>query len=212
MTPFTQHEGYAVALLQPNIDTDAIIPSREMTSVGKRGLADGLFAGWRYLAGQGRTPNPDFALNQLDDVSILIAGPNFGCGSSREHAVWALVEFGVRAVIAPSFGAIFRNNCVRNGVLPISLPESSVQALAQSVDSARADDCIIRIDLPKRQLSTATGMALAFELPHSDHNMLVNGLDAIGLTQQHSADIAAFMQQDAEVRRWAQLSRSANSR
>ena len=206
MKPFTQHQGNAVALLQPNIDTDAIIPSREMTSVGKRGLADGLFAGWRYLpssdAHLGRTPNPDFALNQVDDVSILIAGPNFGCGSSREHAVWALVEYGIRAIIAPSFGAIFRNNCIRNGVLPISLPQTTVAALAQALSEAEPS---IAIDLAQRRLRTASGMQLAFELPDSDHNMLVKGLDAIGLTQQHEADIRAFMQQDAHNRRWAQF-------
>lgn len=202
MKPFTQHHGAAVALLQPNIDTDAIIPSREMTSVGKRGLADGLFAGWRYLPGQGRTPNPDFALNQVDNVSILIAGPNFGCGSSREHAVWALVEYGVRAVIAPSFGAIFRNNCIRNGVLPISLPEPTIKTLAQTLSQTAAT---IDIDLPQRQLRTASGLQLAFELPDSDHNMLVKGLDAIGLTQQHAADIDAFMRKDTDTRAWAQI-------
>ncbi|MDZ4374483.1 MAG: 3-isopropylmalate dehydratase small subunit, partial [Phenylobacterium sp.] len=121
MDPLVTVTAVAAPLLRANVDTDAIIPSREMRTVSKTGLADGLFAGWRYTEVGGREPNPAFALNQpaYADAAILLGGPNFGCGSSREHAVWALHEFGFRAVIAPSFSPIFQNNCVRNGIAPV---------------------------------------------------------------------------------------------
>ena len=126
MKPFTRHASIAAPMMQPNIDTDAIIPSREMKRVSRKGLGEGLFAGWRYISAGTRDENPNFVLNEAryEGCSILVAGPNFGCGSSREHAVWALVDFGVRAVIAPSFGDIFRRNCVRNGVLPALLDQT----------------------------------------------------------------------------------------
>ena len=123
MTPFTQHRGVALPLLRANIDTDTIIPSREMRTVSRSGLAAGLFAPWRYLDPDARTPNPEFALNQSEynGASVLRVGDNFGCGSSREHAVWALMESGFRAVIAPSFATIFCNNALRNGLLTVAL-------------------------------------------------------------------------------------------
>ena len=118
MTPFTPLTSIAAPLIRDNIDTDTIIPSREMKTTGKTGLADGLFAPWRYLDATTRTPNPDFVLNDPDyaEAQILLGGANFGCGSSREHAVWALAEYGIRCVIAESFAPIFRNNCIRNGL------------------------------------------------------------------------------------------------
>ena len=132
MDKFERHTGVAAAMLRGNVDTDAIIPSREMKRVSKDGLGEGLFAGWRYLEQGGREPNPDFVLNQpaYEETSILFSGPNFGCGSSREHAVWALAEFGIRAIIAPGFGAIFANNCVRNGLLPLVLEDVLVSEIA----------------------------------------------------------------------------------
>ena len=128
MEKFQVHQGVAAPLLRINIDTDAIIPSREMKRVSKHGLGDGLFAAWRYTLPGGREPNPDFILNQspFDQASILLAGTNFGCGSSREHAVWALVEYGIRAIIAPSFGSIFYNNCM-NLLIGLTDGESHVQ-------------------------------------------------------------------------------------
>ncbi|MEY2884302.1 MAG: hypothetical protein RL490_2026, partial [Pseudomonadota bacterium] len=129
-TPFTMLTSVAAPLIEDNIDTDIIIPSREMKTTGKTGLKDGLFAGRRYA--EGRVENPDFVLNRAGfrDAAILLAGDNFGCGSSREHAVWALAEYGLRCVIAPSFSPIFAGNAVRGGVLPLVLPAAEIAALA----------------------------------------------------------------------------------
>ena len=136
MEPFTTLSATALPLMRDNIDTDAIIPSREMRTVSKRGLADGLFAGWRYREIGGRDPDPGFVLNEpaRKGARILIAGANFGCGSSREHAVWALAEYGIRAIIAPSFAPIFQANCVANGLVPAILPHDLVHALAAHVE------------------------------------------------------------------------------
>ena len=145
MKAFITHQGIAAPLLRVNIDTDAIIPSREMRRVSKQGLGEGLFAGWRYLDEDPdqRRPRPDFVLNRSEyaNASILLSGDNFGCGSSREHAVWALVEYGFRAVIAPSFGSIFYGNAARNGLLPVRLPGESVAALSESIS---ADPQLVR--------------------------------------------------------------------
>ena len=142
MEPFRQHQGVAAPMLRANIDTDAIIPSREMKRVSKTGLSVGMFADERYLGTGTRELNPDFVLNRpaYAGTSILLAGPNFGCGSSREHAVWALKEYGVRAVIASSFGTIFANNCIRNGLLPLVLEAQAVGVLAAWVDENPADN------------------------------------------------------------------------
>jgi 3-isopropylmalate/(R)-2-methylmalate dehydratase small subunit len=185
--PFTTHTGIAAPLFRDNIDTDQIIPSREMKSLSKTGLADGMFAGQRYL--EGRTPNPDFILNKPDYAgsTILLSGKNFGCGSSREHAVWALKEFGIRAVIAESFGEIFYNNCVANGLLPIAMDTKAVRELPKS----------ITIDLP---VQTVSGMK--FDIAAGDKKTLVGGLDAIALTQEHEADIAGFFKRDEQARPW----------
>ena len=148
-TPFIRHSGKIAVLPVDNIDTDQIIPSREMKTVGRTGLADGLFAGWRYVSADDRTPNPDFVLNDPEhsDATILVAGENFGCGSSREHAVWALFEYGIRVIIARSFGDIFFNNCLRNGILPIRLsPEKTDKIMALTRDTTFV------IDLPEQQL------------------------------------------------------------
>src|SRR5450631_3947374 len=135
MERFTTLTAIAAPLLRINIDTDAIIPSREMKKVSKVGLADGLFAGWRYRTPGSREENPDFVLNRepYRRARILLSGMNFGCGSSREHAVWALHEWGIRSIIAPSFGAIFHGNCVRNGILPVVLDNALVEQLAKQI-------------------------------------------------------------------------------
>jgi 3-isopropylmalate/(R)-2-methylmalate dehydratase small subunit len=206
MEPFLRHDGVAAALLRPNIDTDAIIPSREMKTVGKSGLADGLFAGWRYRDAATREPEPSFVLNQPAQrgSSIVLAGANFGCGSSREHAVWALKEYGIRAVLAPSFGAIFAGNCVRNGLLPVVLPMAQVQALAAAVaaDPQRRRLCV---DLERCEVVDPDGRVHAFEIAPSQREMLLKGLDPIGLTLQSSAAIAAFQVRDRQARPWIYL-------
>jgi 3-isopropylmalate/(R)-2-methylmalate dehydratase small subunit len=185
--PFTRHTGIAAPLFRDNIDTDQIIPSREMKSVSKTGLKDGMFAGQRYT--EGRTPNPDFILNNpaYVDATILLPGKNFGCGSSREHAVWALKEYGFRAVIAESFGEIFYNNCVRNGILPIILDVNEIRALPAQVTI---------------ELSSQTVNGISFDIPQGDKNMLLSGLDAIALTLEHRADISAFLKSDKAARPW----------
>ena len=154
MEKFTTHTGVAAALLRSNIDTDAIIPSREMKTVSKTGLAGGLFAGWRYV--QAREPEPDFVLNRPEQrgSSILLAGLNFGCGSSREHAGWALKEYGIRAIIAPSFGAIFAGNCVRNGLLPVVLKPEEVQAL---MEEAKGGNHVVTVDLEAQTVVSPSG-------------------------------------------------------
>lgn len=196
MDKFTQHIGIAAPLLRDNVDTDAIIPSREMKSVSKNGLADGLFAAWRYLDDTSKLANPDFVLNQqpYSDASILLSGENFGCGSSREHAVWALKEFGIRAIIAESFGSIFYRNCIANGVLPITLGKTQIQALATA---AR-----IEIDLAQQTVAT-DDLSYQFEIQENKKTYLLEGLDAIALTLDLCGDdIQDFRLQDRKLRPW----------
>lgn len=207
MRPFTSHEGIAAQILRSNIDTDTIIPSVEMKTVSKNGLSDGLFASWRYLDRVARKPDPDFVLNQADFTgsSILLTGDNFGCGSSREHAVWALDEFGIRVIIAPSFGAIFRANCISNGLLPVTLPWHLVQAIASEV-AANQPDHLLTVDLENRLITSPSGTQYRFQLPESDAALLLNGWDAITLTQQLETSISQFHEQDRESRPWVYLS------
>lgn len=202
LEPFTVWEGVAAPMLRPNIDTDAIIPSREMKRVSKAGLGDGLFAGERYLSAESRDPNPDFVLNRdaYRDCSILLGGSNFGCGSSREHAVWALKEFGIRAILAAGFGTIFANNCVRNGLLPVVLDAESLQRLAEWVqeDPQQHQVCI---DLPK-QCVTAGEQLHPFDIEPGTKSMLLHGLDAIAVTEQRRDLIEAFHRQRSTARPW----------
>ncbi len=206
MRPFTRHRGIAAPLLRINIDTDAIIPSREMKTVSKRGLSAGLFAGWRYLDAGSRTPDPSFVLNQdaHAGASILLGGANFGCGSSREHAVWALAEYGIRCIIAPSFGAIFANNCVRNGLLPLVLDDALVRQLAAQVVK-NPQQAQLDIDLEHCQVLAPDGQAHSFSLAEGHRQMLLQGLDPIALTQQSQARIDQHLAQDRQARPWAYL-------
>ncbi len=203
MDKFTVHRGVAAPLLRINIDTDAIIPSREMKRVSKTGLGEGLFAGWRYTQVGGREPNPDFVLNQpaYAGTSILLAGVNFGCGSSREHAVWALKEYGIRAIVAPSFGAIFYNNCVRNGLLPVELPEDVVQALAE----ASTGGAMLRVDLEHCLVETPGGSVYRFAIQPALREMLLEGLDPVALTLKLQPQIEAFQAADRAQRPWVWL-------
>lgn len=200
MTPFTTVTSVAAPLIRDNIDTDAIIPSREMKSTGKTGLAEGLFSAWRYLTPGGRDPNPEFVLNQpaFAQAEILLGGTNFGCGSSREHAVWALAEYGIRAVIAPSFAPIFAGNCTRNGIVPLVLAEATVAAIAQ-------DGGPVTIDLAAQTVTLASGTEWSFEIGAEAKAMLYEGLDAIDLTLKNRAEIAAFQEADKAARPWIYL-------
>ena len=207
MTPFTQHRGVALPLLRDNIDTDAIIPSREMRTVSRSGLAAGLFAPWRYLDPDARTLDPDFALNQPEygGASILLAGDNFGCGSSREHAVWALMESGFRAVIAPSFATIFRNNALRNGLLTVALERHDLNELVEwvSIDPAAQT---IQLDLETCTIETDPARdKKVFSVDPTARDMLLKGLDEIGLTEQTMDLVAHFEEQDQVRRPWVYL-------
>ncbi|MBX9731022.1 MAG: 3-isopropylmalate dehydratase small subunit [Sphingomonas sp.] len=196
--PVPHVSGIAAPLIRANIDTDAIIPSREIKGVGKAGLADGLFAGWRYI--EGRTPDPDFILNRprYAHAPILLGGDNFGCGSSREHAVWALHDYGVRAVIAPSFAPIFQGNCVRNGIIPVALDAGLIAQLGD----------MVAIDL-LAQTVTSNEVTAAFEIDAEAKAMLAEGLDAIDLTLKHAALINQFLAADKAARPWIYLEPSA---
>ena len=218
MEPLRELTAVAAPLLRDNIDTDAIIPSREMKTVSKTGLADGLFAGWRYTAIGGRELDPSFVLNQsaYAGTRILLGGANFGCGSSREHAVWALHEYGIRAVIAPSFAPIFAGNCIRNGLAPVRLPAEAVAAFATHV-ATDPQGRPITVDVVRGEVradSGGTGSALrhGFTLDAESRAMLLEGLDAIDLTLKHRADIDAFLAADRVARPWVYLGSASTDR
>ena len=200
MQPVTVIEGIAAPLLRENIDTDTIIASRDITSPSRDGFGPKLFAPWRYL-GPGLAENPDFVLNRAPwrQAPILVTGTNFGCGSSREMAVWALLQYGIRCVIAPSFGAIFRNNAIRNALLPVDLPGAVVAAIA-----AQAEQGALRltVDLPAGLVLLPDGTRHAFTLEEQDREMLLTGLDAIDRTWRWRKDIEAFEAADRLLRPW----------
>ncbi len=198
--PFTTLTSLPMPLIRDNIDTDQIIPSREMKSTGKTGLADGLFAGWRYTEIGGRDPDPDFVMNDpfFSDSRIILGGENFGCGSSREHAVWALVEYGFRAVITPSFAPIFAGNCVRNGILPVVLDSEAIATIEQG-------GLPVTIDLPEQKVSINEGQSWTFPIDEEAKAMLLDGLDAIDLSLKMADDIAAWQKADQTRRPWIYL-------
>lgn len=206
MQKFTTLTSVAAPIMRVNIDTDAIIPSREMKGVTKDGLSVGMFANWRYTDVDARVENPEFILNRVPfrDAEILLSGENFGCGSSREHAVWALKEWGVRCVIAPSFGTIFYGNCVRNGILPIILAEDVVKAFADSAERD-AESAQLTVNLPRQSVTGPDGSQHSFEIAPADKEMLVEGLDPIGLTLKSDDAILAFQDKDKTERPWVYL-------
>lgn len=193
MKPFTTLTSIVAPLPRDNVDTDAIIPSREMKSTGKTGLAAGLFAPWRYLDADARARDPEFVLNKAEfaGAKILSSGVNFGCGSSREHAVWALAEYGIRCVIAESFAPIFYNNCIRNGVLPVVLDRRQIAGLAGKT---------IVVDL-----AAQTADNYGFTIEADAKVMLLEGLDAIDLTLKHKQAIANWQAADRARRPWVYL-------
>lgn len=204
MSPFVRLTAIAVPLPRENIDTDAIIPSREMRTVSKSGLADGLFAGWRYRTIGGRDPDPAFILNdeRYRHARILIGGANFGCGSSREHAVWALAEYGFKAILAPSFGPIFQANCLPNGVAAVQLPAPDIVRLCEL--AGRKDPVPVTVDL-ETMIVRAGAESWPFTLDAESRTMLMEGLDMIELTLKRKAEIAAFRAGDAQRRPWVYL-------
>lgn len=209
MQKFTVHRGLVAPMDRENVDTDAIIPKQFLKSIRKTGFGPNLFDEWRYLdagfPGQdpaSRKPNPDFVLNQprYHGASILLARKNFGCGSSREHAPWALEQYGFRALIAPSFADIFFNNCFKNGLLPIVLPESQV---AQLLDEVRAfPGYQLTVDLERQKVVKPQGEEIAFDVQPFRKYCLMNGLDDIGLTLRRKDTIQAFEAQRLASKPW----------
>lgn len=200
--PFIILTSLPMPLIRDNIDTDQIIPSREMKSTGKTGLANGLFAGWRYTEIGGRTPDPDFVMNdpEFADSKIILGGKNFGCGSSREHAVWALAEYGFRAVIASSFAPIFVGNCVRNGILPAVLDEAAIVSIGKAGEP-------ITINLADQTVSTQD-QSWTFPIDEEAKAMLLDGLDAIDLSLKMATEIATWQEADRAARPWIYIGAS----
>ena len=199
MQAFTLHTGLVAPMDRENVDTDAIIPKQFLKSILRTGFGQNLFDAWRYLdpgePGQdpaSRHPNPDFVLNQprFQGASVLLARRNFGCGSSREHAPWALDQYGFRAVLAPSFADIFFTNCFKSGLLPIVLPESVVSQLFDEV--AAFPGYRLTIDLPRQVVAKPDGAEIPFDVQPFRKYCLVNGFDDIGLTLRHEDSVAAF--------------------
>ena len=199
MQAFTVHKGLVAPMDRANVDTDAIIPKQFLKSIARTGFGQNLFDEWRYLdkgePGQdpaSRQPNPDFVLNQprYAGASVLLARKNFGCGSSREHAPWALDQYGFRAIIAPSYADIFFNNCFKNGLLPIVLPEEVVSRLFDEVYGFVGYQ--LTIDLPRQVVVKPDGSEIPFEVQAFRKYCLVNGFDDIGLTLRHADKIKAF--------------------
>lgn len=191
MTGFKQHKGIVVPLDSANVDTDAIIPKQFLQKVNRIGFGKHLFHDWRFLDDAGEQPNPEFVLNQpqFAGASILLARENFGCGSSREHAPWALADYGFKTIIAPSFADIFYGNAINNGMVPVRLKEEEVDTLFQLV--AAQPGIEIEVDLEANQVR-AGSLTFGFEIDEFRRYCLLNGLDAIGLTLQHEAAISAF--------------------
>lgn len=199
MDKFTVLKGVAAPLMLANVDTDAIIRMERLSRLDRGELGPWAFESLRYLPDG--SENPQFLLNQPPwrSANILLAAENFGCGSSRETAVWALWELGVRCVIAPSFGDIFYGNCFQNGMLPVRLPAAEVEAIAAEVKSGGRE---ITVDLVGQQVVTASGWTIAFEIEPGRRKALLEGLDAIGVTLTYAADIAAFQARDRKRRPW----------
>jgi 3-isopropylmalate/(R)-2-methylmalate dehydratase small subunit len=192
MQAFTTHTGLAVAIDSPNIDTDQIIPKQFLSKVTRDGFGVHLFHDWRYLDEAGNHPNPEFCLNQprYRGASVLLAQENFGCGSSREHAPWALADFGFRAIIAPSFADIFYGNAINNGLLPVVLSHEQVQALIDEVTAKEGAQ--IEIDLEQGTVTAPSGKCFSFSMAASARVKLLEGLDAIGQTLAFEPEIRAY--------------------
>lgn len=198
MSPFTTHIGLVATMDRANVDTDQIIPKQFLKRIERTGYGPFLFYDWRYRD-DGQTPNPDFELNRpiAKGATIFVARRNFGCGSSREHAVWAIENYGFRVVIAPTFADIFYNNCFKNGVLPIKLSEEEVEGIFKR---AAAGGYQLTVDLTTCKIADKQGLSIAFQVDESRRHCLLNGLDDIALTLQHADKIAAFEAARAESR------------
>jgi 3-isopropylmalate/(R)-2-methylmalate dehydratase small subunit len=201
MDKFTTLEGIAAPLQMINVDTDMIIPKQYLKTIKRTGLGSGLFSEKRYR--DDGSENPDFVLNKpaYRKAKILVAGDNFGCGSSREHAPWALLDFGIRCVISTSFGDIFYNNCFKNGILPIKVPQEELDKLFD--DAERGANATLTVDLASQEIRGPDGGMIKFEIDAHRKDCLLNGLDDIGLTLKKKAKISSFEEKAKAARPWA---------
>ena len=199
MEKFTTLTGVAAPLPMSNVDTDMIIPKQYLKTIKRTGLGSGLFSELRYK--DDGSENPDFVLNRpaYRAAKILVAGDNFGCGSSREHAPWALLDFGIRCVIAPSFAEIFYSNCFQNGLLPIALPEADVRAL---MVEAKGGNHVFSVDLAAQTVTTPSGQAFRFEIDPARKEKLLEGLDAIGETLRSAGEIDVYEMRQSLAQPW----------
>ena len=192
MKPFLELNSRVVPLLRDDVDTDQIIPAEYLTVTDRSGLADGLFQSWRK--------DPESVLNHRGDAEILVAGDNFGCGSSREHAPWALLDFGVRCVISTSFADIFYNNCFKNGILPVTVSKDELEALM--ADAADKENPELTVDLESQEITRPNGAKIKFKIDEFRRDCLLNGLDDIGLTMQKVEIIDAFEEKQRQQQPW----------
>ena len=206
MKKFKELSSIAIPFMRSNVDTDAIIPSREIKGVSKTGLSDGLFANWRYKNVEKREIDSSFIFNKkrFTNAEILISGVNFGCGSSREHAVWALKEWGIRSILAISFGSIFFGNCVRNGILPITLSEEVIKEFISIAEDETSLN-FFRIDLTTKSIFSPDNAEYNFDIIDSYADMLIEGLDPIGLTLKNKDEIDKFQREDVQKRPWVYI-------
>ncbi|MCH2652723.1 MAG: 3-isopropylmalate dehydratase small subunit [Gammaproteobacteria bacterium] len=202
MNPVKIISGIAAPLLRINVDTDAIIPSREIKAVSKKGLSEGLFSEWRYTSISDRKPNDEFVLNRepYNRSAILLTGDNFGCGSSREHAVWALQEWGIKALIGTTFGSIFYGNCIRNGLLPIKLSSNDIQRLIEHVEQDPVSNQIL-IDLETLSINFGSS-EIVFDFDKKYQTLLLEGLDEIQQTLKLDNEISSFEEKHLERNPW----------
>src|SRR5881275_208012 len=200
MDKFTTLEGVAAPLKIINVDTDMIIPKQYLKTIKRTGLGKGLFSEQRYK--DDGSENPDFILNKpaYRNAKVLVAGPNFGCGSSREHAPWALLDFGIRCVISEDFADIFYNNCFKNGILPIKMPKEIIAKLMD--DASRGSNAIIEIDLEKQEIKGPDGGTVHFDIDPFRKRCLLEGLDDIGLTMEKKSEIDDFEKKQKESQPW----------
>jgi len=209
MKPFTTLTGLVAPLDRLNVNTDEIIPARFTKTTRRTGFEKALFANWRYLDSNAQTPNPDFVLNQprYQGATILLAEDNFGCGSSREHAPWAIHDYGFRCIIAPSFADIFYNNCFNNSILPVTFDDATIRKLFTEVEAT--EGYTLHVDLEAQAVTTPDGRVLHFEIDQFRKNALLQGLDNVGWTLSHSDEIAAYEQRRKQEAPWLFSSRSA---
>lgn len=202
MEPFTTHTGLVLPLDRTNVNTDEITPARFLKTIRRSGFENALFANWRYTDPQGKISDPNFVLNlpRYQGATVLLAEDNFGCGSSREHAPWAIQNYGFRTLIAPSFADIFYNNCFNNGLLPITLDHATVRELFAEVEANEGYQ--LSVDLAAQTVTTPSGRAIHFEMDLFRKEALLKGLDNIGWTLSHSDEIKAYEEKRKLVAPW----------